>query len=729
MTGTRTEHLREMMLNVTHDEYRVRKKMSILNKGSGHESIMVRKALGFELILRKMPVFIQHGEIIVGSRTMFLPRREDTAVGGMKKNLDFVPDAETLDKRSPGFEFFPNYASEYEKEIGKPHNIDEGYVSSHCVAGYRRILRKGFGGIRAEAERKITQEKLSESQKNFLRSVVICMNASGYCIERYALEAELLAKKELNKERKGELTEIARVCRTITTNPPQTFHEALQLLFFAHIFTLIENYNLMALGRMDQYLYPFFRSDIDNGIITLQRARELLECFFIKLNDTSDLHTDNGQNIIVSGVLPDGNDGTNELTYLLLDVHSDLRLTDPQINIRIHQNSPEELLFKAFYVSTSGPKPMVYNDDAIIPALMAIGVLGEDARDYCIDACQDILVGEKSDFYPIFAGIYGCHLLTVLERVVERLNQFPTFGDFFSALLAELSSDVKVYVDKANEADSILPRLSPTPFLSATLEGCVDNGKDKTEGGTKYNFTGFVGGGIVNVINSIAAIKKLVYDQKVLTASQVMEAVKTDFNQIETIRRLMINTAPKWGNNDSYVDDLGVELARFFCDEVLKYMNPRGGKFVPGLFTHHQVRLGNKLRSTPDGRKRGEPLAISLSPTNGTALKGPTAAILSAAKIDQRRCPLGTSLDLTFQASIFKDPDSVSKFLSLVKTYFNKGGMEIQVNSIDVQILRDAQINPARHRDLVVRVWGFNAYFISLKREYQDELISRIEKV
>jgi pyruvate-formate lyase len=730
MIISRTVKLREMMLCVSHDKYRVRKDLTILGQGFDEDCVMLRKARALELLIREMPVFIQENEFIVGGRTMFMPRCEygdGYWQDGAKRNLDFSPDAETLAVKSPGFEFYPHYAKPEEIALGKPYEIGEGYVTSHCAAGYRNMLENGIGGIRLKAEKALKEGGRPQEEKDFLTAVTICMDSASLLAIRYAEEAQRLATMEKEMGRRGELNRIEQTCRRISTAVPENLHEAIQLLFFIHTIILIENYNLMSLGRMDQYLYPFYKKAVIDGKLGVDEARELFECLFIKLNDTSDLHTDNGLNIIVGGLKPDGEDGTNELTYLLLDVHRTLGLTDPQINVRLHGGSSRKLFDAAFLNESIGAKPMIYNDEALIAALVKAGVGLEDARDYCIDACQDVLIGGKSDFYPIFAGIYGCHLLTILERVVDRLESYGSFDLFKAALDAEIKADIKNYAGKANAADAILPLLSPTPFLSSTLEECVERGKDKTRGGTKYNFTGFVGGGIVNVADSIAAIKTLVFERNRVDAGELVKALNNNFQGFDSLRTRLKNEAPKWGNNDNAVDLICVEIAHLFCQEVLKYTNPRGGSFLPGFFTHHQARLGKKLRATADGRRQGEALAISLSPTHGAERKGPTGAILSAVKIDSSLCPLGTSLDLTFQPSLFRPGDEGEKFRFLVNTFLNKGGIELQVNSLDAGILREAQENPEQYRDLVVRVWGFNAYFVSLKPEYQEEVINRIE--
>lgn len=547
-------------------------------------------------------------------------------------------------------------------------------------------------------------------------------------ITNYSDLADSMASKCTDPQKREELEGVAEICRKIRMGKAETFHEALQLVWFTHMFMLMESYNLMSLGRPDQYLYPYFKADIDSGKMSSDDAKELLACLFIKLNDTSDLHTDNGLNIIVSGLKADGTDGTNELSWLLIDAYEEVKLTDPQINIRWHKNTPKDFMQRAMKIKGQFPiPPMIFNDEVIIPGMMDIGVTSEDAHDYSIDACQDVLIPGKSDFYPIFAGVYGIHLLTVFERVLPQLVSCDTFDDFYQKLLDEYIRDVAEVVEEANKIDELLPELSPTPVLSMTLENCIECGRDKTEGGATYNNTGFIGGGLVNIADSLAAIKQFVFDEKIISAQELLEAVGANFAGYDELRVQLKNKAPKWGNADMSVDQYGIELAHHFSTEVLKYTNARGGRFVPGLMTHHQVRLGKVVKATPDGRKQGEPLAISLSPTIGQMRKGPTCALRSAMSINHRLCPVGTSVDLTLQNSFFNSEEDLQKVITMTETFLEGGGLEIQYNILDPETLRAAQAEPDDYRDLVVRVWGFNAYFVTLQKEYQDELIARAE--
>lgn len=473
----RIEFLRKKMLEVGHERHRVRRPLTILNDQNRDLPLVVRKALALDLILKEMPVFIDDMEVIVGSRTMFMPRETETNYWDedVKRNLDFVPDAETLDVDSPGLEFYPHYATDEEKAAARQHDIGEGYVTSHCTAGYGNVLNLGFGGIKQQAADKLKEVSTATEQSDFLRAVIIVMDAATNLVNRYEEEANRLRSEISNANRRKDLEKIAAVCNKIKTEPAGSFHEALQLLWFAHTMILIESYNLMALGRLDQYLLPFYAKDIQKEEINPDEALELLSCFFIKLNDTSDLHTDNGLNIILSGSRPDGSDGTNDLTYLCFDAYENVRLTDPQINVRFHAHTPPKVIERANDMEKLGPRPMLYNDDTIIKAMQNVGVSLEDARNYCIDACQDLMIEGKSDFYPIFAGIYGIHLLTILERIVDRLPEYETFERFYQNLKDEITRDVDQYVAKTNSADKILPQISPTPFLSATLDGCIRN--------------------------------------------------------------------------------------------------------------------------------------------------------------------------------------------------------------------------------------------------------------
>ncbi len=722
----RVKSLRERALGREHKRYRIRKNLSVLNKKTETLPVVKRKALGFTMMLDEMPRYIQEGELIVGARTLFAPRASSNE--DLSRNLDFVPDAETLAVESPGFEFYPAYLTRAEKDRGAELGVAEGYVTSHCAPGFEKVLAKGFGGLKKEAENSLKNFEEGSREYDFLSSVMLIQDGIAGFINAYADLAEKEAASCSDRERIAELKGIAERCRRLSTEPASGFHDALQLVWFTHLFMLMENYNLMSLGRPDQYLLSYYEKDLEEGRLKRRDALELLSCFLIKLNDGSDLHTDNGLNVIISGLKPDGTDGTNDLSFLFIDAYEQVKLVDPQINIRWHRTTDPVFMKRAMQIRGQFPMPpMMFNDEVLVPGLKGLGVAEEDARDYCIDACQDILIPGKSDFYPIFAGTYGIHLLTIFERIMPTLDQYDSFEDFYASFMEELKADVARTVDEANRIDALLPDFSPTPVLSMTLEGCLEKGRDKTAGGTIYNYTGFIGGGLVNIADSFAAVEKHVFQEGRVDSADLLKALGANFEGYDELRALLLNHSPKWGNADSRSDHFGKEIAELFSEEVLKYRNARGGRFVPGLMTHHQVRLGAVIKATPDGRKQGEALAISLSPSIGQMKKGPTCALSSAMAIDHTRFPVGTSVDLTLQNSFIRNDDDLEKVVSMTETFFEGGGLEVQYNVLDPDVLRDAQAHPDNYKDLVVRVWGFNAYFVTLQKGYQDELIDRAE--
>lgn len=723
----RIEILRDNMLNVSHSKYRICTEMTFINDDNKIEPLIIRKAKALKMVLKEMSIYIQPFELIVGGRTLFSPPDSNQSLkGGLGRGeAEFLPDEVTIAKQGPKFEFYPHYATEKERYIGKNFNMDEGFVSNHCVAGFEKVLKIGIKGIFDEAndrQQELMEEKGNKAGVDFLEAVKIVMNAMSNFIERFEKEANRLWESNQQDYLKEDLSRIEKVCKNIQVNPPRNFHEALQLVYFTQIITIIENYNLMGFGRVDQYMYPFYKRDIENKVITKAEAQELLDCFFIKSNDTSDIHTDSGWTMTLSGQTSDGNDATNELTYMCLKAKGNTKMVDPKFDLRIHSNTPEEFLDEVFGFYFKNPKltmPRVYNDNVVISSLVKIGIPIEDARCYGIDVCQDIMIPGKSDFYPAQAGSYGTYLLDILQKTIGSLKGCSNFEEFFQKYCDELQADIRQKVMEENVKEYVASQISPVPFLSATLEGCIKKAKDKTEGGTIYNHTGFVGHGFVNLVNSMKVIKWIFNSN--IPRERLLEALDTNFDNNEIFRQKLINKVPKWGN-DNDVDLLGKKIAEFFAEEVLKYKNARGGRYLPGLFTHHQVRLGNIVSALPDGRKKGESLAISLSPSRGTKKNGYTAVIKSASKINQILFPLGTSLDFTFSTSSVNA--EIAK--SLYKTYFQLGGISMQSNYLSKEMLLDAQKNPETYKDLVIRVWGFDAYFVSLSREYQNDIIERV---
>ncbi|MCW3991637.1 MAG: hypothetical protein NWE79_02930, partial [Candidatus Bathyarchaeota archaeon] len=610
--------------------------------------------------------------------------------------------------------------------------------------GTEKVLRLGFGGIKDEASHRImeigerTPEKTEEM--NFLRAVVIIQQAASDFALKHAHEAKRLAEETHELGRRSELVRIAEICRRVSTETPQSFHEALQLFWFACVVMAAENQSCIPIGRLDQDLYPFLERDLESGALTRDEAQELLECLWIKLNFESDLTTDTCRNVTLSGQRSDGGDATNELTYICLDASLHLRLADPKINVRFHEGSPERLWIKCCEMVKEGLGgfPAFYNDEAIIRGLLGMGVPLEDARLYSCDGCQEIILPGRGDFYPVFTGV------NLLECVLRTLGLPPnmhdevdqsspsettwlprTFKEFMEAYAKTVKRAVEEVVKLGNQRDTALAIYSPVPFLSSTLEGCVENARDKTSGGPTYNFTGCNGQCLASAANSLAAIRKLVYDDRRISLKGLRKVLASNWEGNERLRQYALNRVPKFGNDDDYVDSIAVRVANVFMGKVLGYKNPRGGPYYPGFFTFHHVAKGLKINASPDGRRAGDPVSQHLSPAAGTDRSGPTLAINSALKVSALHPPEGGAFDLRFHPSALRGEEGTRNLMSLIGAFMERGGMVIQFNVVDSETLREAQRHPERFRSLIVRVWGFSAYFVTLTKEYQEEIIAR----
>jgi len=687
---SRINRLREKMLNAEHARHRILLPDD-LSTAHLNCSIPERKAHALKVVLERMPVFIQDEALIVGSRTVFGAKHP-----GQTEIMNPSSDVSLW--------AYPRYLTEQEKSMVTV--MPEGRSKGHYVAGYRKVLELGFDGIIKQTRQRLENEPSTE-KRNFLNAVCIAYEGASLLSMRYANLASEMVKKAFGR-RKSELERIAKVCAHIATKPPRDFHEALQLFWFTHVVLMAENQSLMSFGRFDQYMERFYNN------CPSAEAQELLECLFIKLNDQADIKQGEGyygsDNLMLSGIRPDGSDATNRLTYACLDALDRLRLPNPQFNIRLHKNSPKQLVARVCDLARQGLGQLAfYNDDAIIPSLVSAGFPVEDARDYALDACQDILIQGKSDFY--LGG--EVELTPLLLKVLEEIDEQATFTQLIEAYKEKIARTVKNSAERYVQSLS-LPVVSPLPFLSATLDDCIAKGLDVTQGGLKYRDKGMFVMSPVNAVNSLAAIKKVVFDDGVASLAEVKNACKNNFEDCERLRKRLL-AAPKWGNDDDYVDLLGKEIMEFACREILKHQIDSEARFLSGIHQPHQVSVGLRIGATPDGRKAGEPFPVTLSPTNGTDHKGPTAVIKSVTKINPILLQWNSALMLHFHPSAVTGKEGLKKFESLLRTFHSLGGTQFQT----------AQREPEKYRHLVIRVWGFSAYFVDLSKEYQEEIIER----
>ncbi len=729
----RIERLRERMESGVHKAHRVRMSLTVLDDEKiAAAPHIIRKAKALEKLLAEMPVYIQDDELIVGFRTVF--------------DLPNYITAEEIEHRNPHIETAGRlHIFDYVYNLcqdGRGYGTDNG-----VVPGHHNVMSKGFNGIKADAGRKIDQ-LLSEGagdeseQVQFLQAVEIVCGAIAMFAARYADEAERLAASETDQQRKGELEAIAKVCRNVPGNVPCSFHEALQAVFFTHLVTWAEGGYLVPVGRLDQYVYPFYEADIASGALTQDEARELLNCLFVKFNADQDkthgkpsYYADTGCTMVLGGQTPSGDDATNDVTYMVLTGVGTVRMADPKLRARFHVGSPDEYVRAACELIKQGMgTPSIENDETIIPALQKLGYRTEDARDYAIAGCWEILTpGRSSEKQGGSVNMPYC-----LEWVLNdgrnfisgkkwgadtpELASLATFEDFFDAFRKQIAYHIERMVNNHNKAE-----WAPMPFLSATLDDCVERGKDISEGGARYNDIGFQLAGTANMADSLLVIKRLVYEDKELTLEELRDILLSDYEGAEDLRQRILTRFPKFGNDDDEVDLLAREIIQCFADEVSRHKTRFGGHFRPRISTGGGHAFTKAYGASPDGRKAGERFAVSASPAPGRDMKGPTAVIKSVAKLGLEATNGGANLDMMFHPAALTGDDGTKKLTALVRTFVETGGMQLQVNVVSNETLVEARKHPEDYRHLVVRVYGFTTYFTQLLPELQDHLITRSE--
>ena len=626
-------------------------------------------------------------------------------------------------------------------------------VQGHLVIGHKYVINKGLSSVKKEIEKAVENQR-AKDRENVLKAMLITIDAVIDFAHRFAREADALAKKESDPRRQFELERIKKNCEWVPENPPRNFYEAVQFLWFIQVAALISYGSgaLFAIGRADQYLYPFYKRDIENGLIEPQFASILIQELLIKLSynllvlpsiikaSASELGADN-QAVTIGGVDRNGNDATNELSYLFLDAIGRIRSMTNSFSIRVHKHSTQDFLNKVIEVYKYSSGPAIFNDEVIIPALVEDGYTLEDARDYAIIGCV-----EPTSDGNTFATTSGndISLGGVLEQTLlngklnitmnrlsiktKKSTQFKTFDELKNAFKSHLEHNISLMVRGINAKDKVYMDHFHYPFVSLTIDGCIEKAMDMTEGGARYNFASITARGFGTVVNSLVAIKKLVFDEKILTMKELLNILKKDFKGYEDIRQLMLNKSPKYGNDDDYADDIAIWVHKTFCDAVKSHKSIRNGIFRPGFFSYGiHVFDGIVLGATPDGRKAGEPTSNSISPANGTEKNGPTAVMKSVAKLYNKKASNGTSLNMRLTPDLLKTKEGIYKTAMLLKTFFSLGGMHVQFNVVSSDILRDAQKYPEQYMDLIVRVSGYTAYFVDLGKPVQDDIINRIE--
>ncbi len=747
------------------------------------QPILIRRARALEKILDNMTIFIQPDEIIVGNqctKSRSAPVFPEFSCKWLADELDRLEKRAgdvfliSEEKKAILRGLFPYWDGKTTNELAtalmtaeakeaQAHGVftvGNYYFNGvgHIGVDYALVLDKGLSGVIAEAEAALAGLELTNpahmAKHIFLSAVVLANKAVIRFANRFAALAEDMAGKEADAGRREELLEIARVCAKVPAQPAETFAEALQSFWFVQLVLQIEsNGHSISPMRFDQYLFPYLLADKD---LTAEKAQELLDLLFIKFNEINKVRDEGStkafggypmfQNLIVGGVDREGEDATNPLSYMCLQATANTKLYQPSISIRVHSDTPRALYEKAAEVTRLGlGMPAYYNDRFIIPALLSRGLTREDARDYGIIGCVEPQVGGKTEGWhdAAFFNIAKVLELTLNDGVdpltgdrlgpaTGELTSLATYDALMAAYRTQMAYFVTLLVLSDNAVDVAHGQRAPLPFLSSLVADCIAKGKSLQQGGAHYNFTGPQGVGVANVADSLAALKKLVYEDQAVSLAAIKDALADDFAGVagESLRQMLQNRAPKYGNDEPYADEIAHEAALTYCREVEKYTNPRGGKFQPGLYpVSANVPLGAVVGATPDGRKAGTPLADGVSPVSGMDHSGPTASVKSVTKLDHVIASNGTLLNMKFHPNAVKDERGIANLIAVTETLFNGGGTHIQYNVIGKETLRDAQDNPDNYRGLVVRVAGYSAFFTSLDRAIQEDIISRTEQM
>lgn len=718
-------------------------------------SLAERKALSIKMIFEKMPLYIGENELIVGSRTVY----GATAETGSKPSCY-------------DYNAMPSYVNQEDINY---FGFNHEFVSkAHYTPDYSIVMSMGIDGLLEELNEK-NQAYTTKDQVEFGQSVQIVYQGLKSLILRYADEANKLSREE-EGQRHIELIEIASICYHIASKPPETLREACQLFWFLYLGTIIENFQFINFGRMDQILINYVKEENDNELT------EIIGCLLLKMYDQYDLiladknlmgHYSAQHNVTIGGVKRDGRDGCNRITKAILSALSYTNLPEPLISIRVSKKSPDWLMGKASNLSVKGLNCMAYyNDEKVIDSLNIAGINIEDARDYGFGLCQDILIPGRGDHYC--SG--GTNLTKILLKAIESTKMknisYSNFLDYYqekiiedideklkaynrweNAILEYTKGNRQCYFDNLKEgmllADEpslglsdaqaaksekedvhvelyIQSLMSPLPFTSALYHGCVESGTDITRLGCINKDKGFMILSPVIAINSLAALKKVVFYDKRYTLEEVLKGLKANWDGYELMRQYMWN-APKWCNDDDFVDDDAIAIIAMASNKINTFKTPSGGNHLAGVHQPHPVFAGRHLPATPEGRFAGKPIPVTLSPENGTLKYGPAAAMRSVSKIDSRRIQWNSCLMLQYYSSTFGENGGSAKFTQMLRAFFKMGGIQHQPNVVDIEELKVAQIQPENYKDIIIRMWGVSAHFVDLPKDVQDEFIARFD--
>lgn len=721
---------------------------------------------------RNAPIFPEYTmEFVINELDQFEKRDGDVfyITEKTKEQLrEIAPFWQNNNLRARGEALLPEEVSVFMETgvFGMEGKLNAG--DAHLAVNYERILKDGLRGYEKRVKEYKASLDLTDPESIdkycFYNAVLIVLEAVRNFANRYSVLAKKLAEKELNQERKIELLEISRICSKVPYEPAETFQEAVQSVWFIQLILQIEsNGHSLSYGRFDQYMYPYYNRDIKNGTIKESEALELLTCLWIKtltINKVrSQAHTLSSagspmyQNVTIAGQTTDKKDAVNDLSFLVLKSVAQTRLTQPNLTVRYHKNINKHFLDECVEVMRLGfGMPALNNDEIIIPSFMDWGVKEEDAYNYSAIGCVETAVPGKWGYrctgmsYINFPRMLLCTMnngvdLTSNKRFTKGYGYFTEMESYEELLKAwdktvreitRYSVIVENAIDKASERDV------PDILCSALTDDCIARGKTIKEGGAVYDFISGLQVGIANMADCLAAIKKLVYEEKKITRQELWDAILDDFSSPENkkIQEMLIREAPKYGNDDDYVDQLIVEAYDSYIEEIEKYPNTRynrgpigGIRYAGTSSISANVGQGMSTMATPDGRNAFEPLAEGCSPAHNSDKNGPTAVFKSVSKLRTNKITGGVLLNQKMTPQMLSTEENRQKLELLIQTFFNRlHGYHVQYNIVSKETLIDAQKHPEKHKDLIVRVAGYSAFFNVLSKKTQDDIIGRTEQ-
>lgn len=752
------------------------------HKKTEGKSVAIRRAKAFKDTCEQIQVTIFEGELIVGATGEFrkcgilTPEFSWTWVDREMDNFDKrVQDPYVMTDEQRAFvreNIFPYwngksleeaFLAQLPKETAKVA-VDTGIVDNdskwrqavgEITPDYQDVLfKKGFGGIIKEAKEHISKLSLTSAEdmrkKDFYNSIIITSEGIITLANRYASKAREMAEIESDDIRKGELLKTAEICSKIPENPPATFYEAIQFLWFTQIGGIIsENPLALNIGRFDQFMYPYYKSDIDKGIMTKDQIQELIEALWIKLSEwvwTISANTaeffagyNQFQNLTVGGKTREGKDATNDLSYMCLKATERVKTHQPGLSVRVHQDCPSSFLEEVTHLVSKGTGfPAIHNDNAGYQMLINAGYEPEDARDWNNCGCVVPHFRKTGEWTSAVNINFTAALEFALNKGKSRITDekigldekdpvnFTSYEEVEEAFYKQFDNLIEHSIIATLVAQKLHKEMVPRPFLSSCIEECMIKGKDLVDAGAKYNLGPVLTGiGLAVTSNSLAVIKKLVFEDKVTTMETLVKALDANWEGYEELRRLALSV-PKYGNDIDYVDDIAIKMANHYYKEGHKYKDINGNNFNTAFMgISNYLPTGKVVGATPCGRKSKEPLSEGVSPFAGSDTSTPLAAMRSAAKLNQDVHSGGTLLNLRLNEDLVNTKRGQSNLGSMIQSFFSLGAFHVQFNTISTETLRKAQENPEDYKDLLVRVAGYSTQFVNLSRSMQDAIIAR----